>query len=366
MEKDDKEFEVKNEEYQDPQGVLDNQAPSPLETVSETFEDIDIGIIQHFTAIPDYKQPTDSRYPIVIKTPLGHFCIDGWNLLEEAKADGNTTIRCAVDELADHCEEELSIRKACLRTRPRGGIGSYAETVRNTKCLEQILLASNRDLRIFRHGGARRGEAFTNNRQENVRHVIALRLGKSVSTVNQYLNHASFLSDETLNFLTEIGAGKEFFEEAQKNKRLEIMRMRNDRMSDVDITHQISNKVPEWHEEFRESGKIKPLWTAEEIEPQETPPRETQGKGTRQTVEEAFHPWEGNPSRDEDDSLEEIKKDVEDIAKRLLEATGLTDLDQFCRRIMEEASQFYKVSLRAAAFRKHTDSDCFLQKEVLR
>jgi len=73
--------------------------------------------------------------------------------------------------------------------------------------------------------------------------------------------------------------------------------------------------VPEWHEEFRESGKIKPLWTAEEIEPQETPPRETQEKGTRQTVEAAFHPWEGNPSRDEDDSLEEIKKDVEDIAK---------------------------------------------------
>ena len=375
MEKDYKEYEAKNEDLRDSEGALNEETPSPIETVSETFEDIDIGVIQHFTAIPDYKQPTDSKYPILVKTPLGHFCIDGWNLLEEAKANGNTILRCAVDELVDHSEEELPLRKASVRVRPRGGIASYAEVVRNTKYLEQILLTSDKDYRVLYHGGARKGTAFVNNRQDNVVAVLSERFGKSPKTINQYLNHGRFLNDEALRFLVDREARKDFFEAAQPNKMWKITSLTSQRFSNADITAQISNHMLMWYEQFLQSKKLKP-WSdipeslrAEQnndhVEPsQETILKETQERVQRETVQDEFHPWEGNPVGDEDDSLKKIKEDVDELSRRLHDAVLIEDPNQFCQALIKEDSQFHLLSLRAAAFKNALRTTTDSGKEV--
>jgi hypothetical protein len=252
-------FQEEKSDQPSPGGLIDQHQHSELQTVEERYEDLEIEVIQHFILIPDYKTPTDLKYPIVAKTPRGCFCLDGWDLIESAKACGKVSITCAVEYLADHSDEELAIRKTALRVKPKGGIASYGEIVRNVKRLEEMLLASNNDLRTLGHGGTRRGEEFVNNKQENVIKVLALRLGKSVSTINQYLSHARYLSEEMLNILATREVNKDFFEKVNSNKTKVFTRMKSDRESDAEITDQISNCMLDWLQDYEQHKKIEPV-----------------------------------------------------------------------------------------------------------
>ena len=326
-----------------------------LETLEEKIEQISIHDIQHFTAIPDYVTPSDSKYPFIVRTPSSTYCIDGWNLVEKAIADGKSLITCNVETIAEHSDEELAIRKVALRIKPKGGIGSYAEIVRNTRCLKKILLASDKDLKIFHHGGDRKGETFINNRHEDVRKVLSARLGKSVSTINQFLNHSRFLGDETLNFFAAQKVEKDFFEEAQKNKRLEITRMTGEGKSHDEITAQVSDNVRKWYPEYLQSYKIRPIMGAQETEaevednhpeiqtPQETVPRVI--------IPKVFNPWTGNESEDEEDSLENIKRDIKASAQRLLEAETSSDIDQLEECIRDEVRRLCRIPQRLSALK---------------
>lgn len=314
MEKDIKELDSKNEDHQLSQGgLMDQHQHSHAETIDERYEDVEIDAIQHFTSVPDYKTPTDLKYPIVAKTPHGCFCLDGWNRIESAKACGKVSMTCAVEYLADHSDEELAIRKTALRVKPKGGIASYGEIVRNVKRLEEMLLASNNDLRALGHGGTRRGEEFVNNKQENVIKVVALRLGKSVSTINQYLSHARYLSEEMLNILATREVNKDFFEKVNSNKTTVFTRMKSDRESDAEITDQISNCMLDWLQYYEEHKKIEPVWKeaqtgstdeSQEENPQDPVPSEVK-KENEEEKEEIFNPWRGNPeNQHENDSFE--------------------------------------------------------------
>ncbi len=337
-------------------GLIEKDSQLTFDTLEEKIEEVSVCSIQHFEIVPDYVTPADSKYPFVVKTPSSINCIDGWNLIEQAKAEGRSSIICTVEYVAEHCDEELAIRKVALRVKPKAGTGSYAEIVRNVQFLEKILLASNKDLKVFRHGGDRKGEGFINNRQDNVRKVLSSRLGKSVSTINQYLSHAQFLNEETLNFLASQMVEKDFFEEAQKNKRVEITRMTGERKSDADITTQISRVVRKWYQEYLQSGQIKPILSTPEprgeagdshpeIEtPQVTVPRETRP--------EVFTPWYGNESEDhEEDSLGSVIHDVEALLQRLHEAITSRDLYQLEERFREEAVPYSRILLRLSALR---------------
>jgi transcriptional regulator with XRE-family HTH domain len=340
-------------------GLVDQHQHSHAETIDERYEDLEIEVIRHFTSIPDYKAPTDSKYPILAKTPSGYFCLDGWDLIESAKASEKVSMTCAVEYLADHSDEELAIRKTALRVKPKGGIASYGEKVRNVKCTEGLLLASNHDLRAFRHGGSRRGEEFANNKQENVIKVLALRLGKSISTINQYLSHARYLSEEMLNLLATNEANKDFFEKANTNKTATLTRLKSDRKSDAEITDQISTKMMEWLQEYEQDKKIERVW--KETEP--SPSEESSGDNTQDPApleiteedeekEEVFQPWQGNPEEPENDSFEQLKRETGDLANRLSEAATLDDPNLFCDRIMEEVPRFYQISRKAATLIK--------------
>ena len=104
-----------------------------FKTTREDIAEIPVKSIQQCPLIPDYKDPTESTLPIVVHTPEAFFCIDGWNLIEQARAAGQSTVRCHVFQIQEHSDTELALRKVAVRTKPVGGTCCYAELVRNTK-----------------------------------------------------------------------------------------------------------------------------------------------------------------------------------------------------------------------------------------
>ena len=368
--------------------LIQSQEDSPYKTVDEKFEELAIDVIEHFTEIPDFNTPCDCRYPLVVHTPSGYYCTDGWSFVEAAKAAGRPSITCDVEYLEDHSEAELALRKTAGRVKPRAGIASYGENVRNIDYTKRKLLESNQDLKTFSHGGVRKGQAFTNNTEDNLRKVLSIRLGRSPTTINQFLNHGAFLRDETLNFLASENTPKEFFEKAQTAKRTQINALKSSRASDEAITAEISQKIVDWYGEYKETGKIIPVWSVSEtdtetgsgcrrvgtrslrnprvVESDETlvsaiddavdddfePLEETAEAET--SDEPVFDPWQGNRVEDQkdSDSLEKVRGDVEELAQRLLAAVALDDPDLFWERIVEETTLLSRISLRAAFFRK--------------
>jgi len=200
----------------------DEVVEKTFETIARFLEELPIESIEHFGDFPDFATPTDAEHPIIIRTPAGIFCIDGWDLIEAANAEGKINILCEVDALSEHSFEELCLRKGAIRSATRGGKSTYAEMVRNTQILKAVLEASDEDLRVFGHGGPRYGAGFVNNREEDLRHVLAMRLGRDRDTLNAYLNHAEYLDEATLDAFIKEGASKKFFEMVQAQKRREL------------------------------------------------------------------------------------------------------------------------------------------------
>jgi hypothetical protein len=71
-----------------------------------------------------------------------------------------------------------------------------------------------------------------------------------------------------------------------------------------------------------------------------------------QKEEKIFNPWRGNPEEFENDSFEQLKRETDDLAKRLLDAVVLEDPNLFYERILEEAPRFHQISHRAVALKK--------------
>jgi hypothetical protein len=143
--------------------------------------------------------------------------------------------------MAEHSDAELCVRKAAIRSATRGGKGEYLENARNARDLKPILLSLNDSLRDLDHGGRRRGEGFVANHEDDVRHVIALRLGKEKDTVNTYLRHLEYLSEDAIQFFISRGAKKQFFEKAQRQKRILLRTYVEDSTPDEEITQNVSS-----------------------------------------------------------------------------------------------------------------------------
>jgi hypothetical protein len=113
-----------------PPGVLNADQFGRFKTTQENIAELPIKSIQPHRLIPDYRDPTESILPIVVQSPNGCYCIDGWNLIEQSKATGQPAIRCYVFHIQEHSDTELAIRKVAIRTKPQGGNGSFSELVR--------------------------------------------------------------------------------------------------------------------------------------------------------------------------------------------------------------------------------------------
>jgi hypothetical protein len=241
-----------------PPGVLNADKTARFKTTQEDVAELPIESIQPHLLIPDYKDPTESTLPIVVQSPAGSYCIDGWNLIEQTKAAGQPAIRCYVFHIQEHSDTELALRKVAIRTKPQGGTGSFAELVRNTKIVVKYLMDEMENPVVFSHGGARQGANFTNNKEDDLRQVLSERLGKERGTINAYVNFERHLNDDVLETLVASKTGKAFFENARVNKRTLINHLESDGLAQGDISAVVSSKMLEWLKEYQQTGKIKP------------------------------------------------------------------------------------------------------------
>ncbi|HYB21197.1 MAG TPA: hypothetical protein VEH09_09715, partial [Thermodesulfobacteriota bacterium] len=190
-----------------------------FKTIRESVEELDPKEIRPVPGIPDYREATRSLNPIVVKSPDICYCIDGGEVIQRALVEGRASILCYVSHVSRISELEAAIRKAAIRTFPQGGEACYGEIIRNTGILFDMILASKENPVVFYHGGPRwKGMGASNNGEENVRHVVAARIGKSIVTTDKYLSFREWLNEEAFRVLIEHERDKEFFEKAQKPK----------------------------------------------------------------------------------------------------------------------------------------------------
>ena len=79
--------------------------------------------------------------------------------------------------------------------------------------------------------------------ENNIRLVLADRLGKSPTTINKYLQHGKYLSDEALQTLIDVDVQKGFFEAIQKDKQRLIDELKAEQKSHDEIVNAVSDRV---------------------------------------------------------------------------------------------------------------------------
>jgi len=317
-----------------PPGVLNADQIGRFKTTQEDIAELPIKSIQPHRLIPDYRDPTESILPIIVQSPAGFYCIDGWNLIEQAIAAGQPAIRCSILQMQEHCDIELAIRKVEVRTKPRGGPCLFAELVRNTSILEKILMDEMENPIVFSHGGARRGLNFSDNKLDDLRQVLSERLGKSRNTINEHLNFARHLTDEAKDTFVAQKTGKAFFEETRVNKRTLINHLKSDSLAQGDITVEVSSKILEWLAEYQQTGKIKPDFgepdPPEEVEDQNNDATATYDDSLTSAREvETFNPQSPTIENDAPElpTEESVKAEIQAIIDELSELMDQSPLD---------------------------------------
>lgn len=239
-----------------PLRVLNIDQIGRFKTIYEDTDELPTKSIRPCPLIPNYTNPTESILPIVVQSPAGYFCIDGWNLVEKAVASGHQALRCSIIHIQEHSDTEIAIRKVEVRTKPRGGTCLFAESVRNTSILAEILMAEMENPIVFSHGGARRGDNFSNNKEDDLRQVLSERLGKSRGTINDYLHFSLHLTEDAKDVLVAQKASKAFCEKARANKRILIRHLESEGLTHEEITAAVSIKILEWLDEYERTRDI--------------------------------------------------------------------------------------------------------------
>jgi len=301
-------------------GVMNAGLIGHFKTTREDIVELAIDSIEPFTLIPNFRDPTESIHPIIIKSPTACRCVDGWNLIEDTKAAGNSSIRCHVFEIENHSETELAIRKVSIRTKPQGGPCSYPETLRNTRLLVQIIMAETDDVMVFSHGGTRRGGNFTNNREDDLREILVERLGKSRTTINTYLNQSEYINEAAFDALIEADVGRIFFDKCRVAKRDLIKHMQSEEVQDSEITNTISERMLQWLNEFSRTGKVTSVLEEEDNDgPDEPPENELDEEPDEMPEEEIFeHQTGGDPSASPGPTAEEdVQNEIRTVVSAL-------------------------------------------------
>lgn len=356
-------IKVVKKKVQPSQRVLKKAQIGRFRTVHEEIVELPIESIQPCPLIPDFRDPTESTLPIIVLTPAGYFCIDGFDLIELTKASGRPAVRCHVYHIKEHSDTELAIRKVEIRTKPQGGNCSFAELVRNTRLLEQIILKETENPIVFSHGGARRGKNFTNDKDNDLREILAERLGKKRTTINQYLNLGNNLNLDALNSMSEANTGKAFFEGVQCKKRDLIDRLENDGMTSEAITDSVSSKMLEWLDKYRQPVRVSKNEKSQPLTPpsgNQTPQDDTQQE-TPKTEE--FKHWSGNfsASQEKMPTEDEVCIQLKAIASSLVEVADNKDLT--LQQLFEAASVLIIELSKLLQKLKHLDSQTKVEKE---
>jgi hypothetical protein len=285
-------------EEQDSSGDLNSPFNPSDRGFEKSIEPLEIANITHFSGIPDFIDPTRSPYPIIVKSPTSVQCIDGWELVEQAKHRGETSIICEIIHIQRDSEIDVAIWKASVRTMPIGGRCIYPEEVRNTCRLFMMLCESADNPVVFSHGGARRGDRYTNCHENNIRLVLEDRLGKKPKTINKHLNHGQFISDEAIQDLIDAREKKGFFEAIQKDKQRLIDELTSEQKSHDEIVNAVSDRVLSWFEEGETSDPAEIIIPqTDQHDPPATEIQSQQNVVPPPSVKPIEHKhWSGNPS----------------------------------------------------------------------
>ena len=241
----------------DQRSINQNPHRSHEKDVQNHYKELSITEIQTIDSIVDYQEKTTCPHPLILHSPQGYYCIEGHDLIKLAKTEGHKIIRCHIEEVSEVSEIELAIRKTAIRMVPAGGISSYAENVRNIRTLFDMLAALSDNPLIYSHGGNRRGAEFSENAGDNIRELIAERLGRSKTTINTYLSYSEYLTDETVAELAASKMTRTFFEKARSGKQKAIRELENSSYERNDITSQVSSIVLGMLADYQQSGTVR-------------------------------------------------------------------------------------------------------------
>ena len=317
-------------EDQDSLGDLNSTFNPPSRDFEKSIEPIEIAGIEHFSGIPDFIDPTRSPYPIIVKSPSSVQCIDGWELIEQAKQRGETSIICEIIHIQLDSEIECALWKSSVRVMPIGGRCIYPEEVRNTFRLFTMLCDSAENPVIFEHGGARRGDSYENSREKNIRFVLADRLGKRPKTINKYLSHGRFISDEAFLVFIDARINKGFFETFQREKQRLIDDLKAEQKTHDEIVKAVSDRMLLWLKDFQTDGFGE--GNGPPTNPDEPPATEIQSQHNdapsppEKPIEHKH--WSGNPSASLEKPLteDEIYQQFIAVGRVLIETAENTDM----------------------------------------
>jgi hypothetical protein len=304
-------------------GDLNSTFSPPNKAFEKSIEPLELANIAHFSDIPDFIEPTHLPYPIVVQSPSSLQCIDGWEMIEQAKQRDETSIICEIIHIPHDSQIEIAIWKASVRTKPLAGRCIYSEEIRNTCCLFTMLSEPMEDFMLFSHGGDRRGYGYIDRSENNIRLVLADRLGKSPNTISKYLQHANYLNGETLQALIDVNVKKGFFEAIQKDKQRLIDELESQQKAHDEIADAVSVRVLSLLEDFQASDL--PEIVSDQIDPDEPPANENQPQPDpdRSPADKpiAHKHWGGNPSAalEKQPTEDEINQEFNNIGHSLIE-----------------------------------------------
>jgi len=253
-----------------PQGDLIADLSQKLSCKEEEFKDLPVKEIKHFNIVKDFTLPTRSSCPIVIIfKDSGHcHCVDGWNLVQQAKEKPEDTIRCLISYMDSFDAAATGVFKTALRSMPPGGICTHAEMILNIRICIRLIKGCNEIPKASGHGGARKGSEFDNNFDQKIVGLLVEHLGKTKKKIQEYINHGADLPDDNLEFLVEKKASRRFFEEVQRNKAKVIADLKQKKVKPDAILTQISEQMKEWYEEYEKIGEITSVLKKTELPPE--------------------------------------------------------------------------------------------------
>ena len=246
-----------NKLYQDSQGILKEEVSRCLISTKE-YRQVKFKEIIPYAGILDYIEPKPSAFPTIVKTPSQYYCIDGQYLIQKAIEDKKTFELCHIIHINTESEFEIAIQKATIRCISDEGMPAFAELVRNCRQLLLIFLDTTENPVFYSHGGKRKDIQYDPaNRENNIRVLLADRFGKSLSTINKYINYSEYLDEGTLDRIVHSKVGKKYFEEVASNKRRLIKNLKSENKDDDFITEKVSEYMAYWLQEWCEGDKKK-------------------------------------------------------------------------------------------------------------
>jgi len=353
-------IEQLSEREQDSPGVLPRESePSKFRNIGWTTEEVAIDQINRLDLLPDYVQPMEADRPSVARTPRGYYCLDGWDLIELAQSSAAASVLVDVDNMAEHSDVELCIRKMALRLKTRGD-AAYMEIARNSRDVYQMLLSTDeRDLKIFSHGGRRDHEALSGNREDDAVEILARRIRKDRDTVLKHMLHCKNLSDDAILYFIEKRAGKKFFETIQVKRRKLEKELTGSRKSSFEKTAEISSFMIAEFEKFIASktvgnGQQAPSVTPPPVAPPpESNPSDDDDFDDQEDAEDAPSPTNSNGPAEQPLTFESIKTKALELAGRIAEDLSKdVTLDELERRLQEELQSITHILSRIDFLKK--------------